>query len=263
MARHDSTRTASDIDIDPRIAARRDAVENEKRRRRGRWWLVVAIVAALLVGAWFVTRTPLLDVDRISVEGAVVTTTDDIVTASGLRTGEPLLEVDSAKAAANVEELPYIATAKVSRKWDGLVTINVTERVPVALAVTSDGVPMVVDQSGRVLAPHVAEDGIGVVLTGVQAGPVGTTIDGVSGALEVASLLSPGMRTRVASISTGPDGSLTIALSPQGTVVMGPPNDLAAKVEALRIVMAQVDQQDLASINVVNPTTPVVVRTPK
>jgi hypothetical protein len=46
-------------------------------------------------------------------------------------------------------------------------------------------------------------------------------------------------------------------------VVLGPPNDLAAKVEALRIVMAQVDQRDLASINVVNPSTPVVVRTPK
>jgi len=28
-------------------------------------------------------------------------------------------------------------------------------------------------------------------------------------------------------------------------------------------VMGQVDQRDLASINVVNPTTPVVVRTPK
>lgn len=261
MARQDSTRTASDID--PRIAARRDAVESEKRRRRGRWWLAVAIVAAILVGAWFITRTPILDVDRITVQGAVVTTTDDIVTASGLRTGEPLLEVDSSKAAARIKELPYIATAKVSREWDGLVTIEVTERVPVALAVTSDGVPMVVDQSGRVLAPHVAEDGIGVVLVGVEAGPVGTTIDGVSGALEVASLLSPGMRTRVASISTAPDGSLTLDLSPQGTVVLGPPNDLAAKVEALRIVMAQVDQRDLASINVVNPTTPVVVRTPK
>lgn len=261
MARQDTARTASDID--PRIAARRDAVESEKRRRRGRWWLAVAIVAAILVGAWFITRTPILDVDRITVQGAVVTTTDDIVTASGLRTGEPLLEVDSSKAAARIKELPYIATAKVSREWDGLVTIEVTERVPVALAVTSDGVPMVVDQSGRVLAPHVAEDGIGVVLMGVEAGPVGTTIDGVSGALEVASLLSPGMRTRVASISTAPDGSLTLALSPQGTVVLGPPNDLAAKVEALRIVMAQVDQRDLASINVVNPTTPVVVRTPK
>ena len=261
MARQDTARTAPDID--PRIAARRDAVESEKRRRRGRWWLAVAIVAAVLVGAWFITRTPILDVDRITVQGAVVTTTDDIVMASGLRTGEPLLEVDSSKAAARIKELPYIATAKVLREWDGLVTIEVTERVPVALAVTSDGVPMVVDQSGRVLAPHVADDGIGVVLVGVEAGPVGTTIDGVSGALEVASLLSPGMRTRVASISTAPDGSLTLALSPQGTVVMGPPNDLAAKVEALRIVMAQVDQRDLASINVVNPTTPVVVRTPK
>lgn len=263
MARQGAKSSTTEASIDPRIAARRDAVENEKRRRRGRWWLVVAIIAALIVGAWFITRTPLLDIDRIKVEGAVITTVDDIVAASGVRTGEPLLEVDASRSAAQIRELPYIATAKVARSWDGLVTIEVTERLPVALAVGEDGVPMVVDATGRVLAPHVPEDGISMVLTGVQAGPVGSTVEGATGALELASLLSPGMRARIASIATAPDGSLTLTLVPQGTVVIGPPSDLTAKVEALRTVMAQVDQRDLSSINVVNPTTPVVVRTPK
>ena len=44
---------------------------------------------------------------------------------------------------------------------------------------------------------------------------------------------------------------------------MGPPTDLPAKVDSLRTVMGQVDQRDLATVNVVNPSTPVVVRTPK
>ena len=60
-------RSGASSDIDPRIAARRDAVETEKRLRRGRWWLIATIVAAVLVGAWLITRTPLLDVDRIEV----------------------------------------------------------------------------------------------------------------------------------------------------------------------------------------------------
>jgi hypothetical protein len=71
------------------------------------------------------------------------------------------------------------------------------------------------------------------------------------------------MRTRVAGIATAPDGSLNLALKPQGIVIMGPPTDLPAKVDSLRTVMGQVDQRDLATINVVNPSTPVVVRTPK
>ena len=88
MASRILDRAVPDTDIDPRIAARRDAVENERRRRRGRWWLAAAIVVALGVGAWFLTRTPLLDVDRIEVRGAVVTTPEDIEAAAGVRTGE-------------------------------------------------------------------------------------------------------------------------------------------------------------------------------
>ncbi len=249
--------------IDPRIAARRDAVENERRRRRGRWWLAAAIVAALFVGAWLITRTPLLDVDRLEVSGASVTPVDEIIAASGVQTGQPLLEVDTSEAAARVRRLPHVETASVVRNWDGLVTISVTERVPVALAVNAEGVWMLIDRTGHVVAPHVAGDGVETVLAGVEAGPPGSVIDGAAGALEVASLLGPGMRARVVSISTAPDGSLGLALRPQGTVVMGPATDLPAKVGSLRIVMGQVDQRDLATINVVNPSTPVVVRTPK
>ncbi len=263
MASRILDRKGADAEIDPRIAARRDAVENEKRRRRGRWWLAASIVAALLVGAWFVTRTPLLDVDRIEVRGAVVTTVDDIVATSGLRTGEPLLEVDASSAESRLRELPYIESASVARKWDGLVTITVTERSPVAIAASSDGVAMLIDASGRVIGPHVAGDGVETVLIGVEAGAPGTVVEGVAGALEVASLLTPGMRARIAGIATAPDGALNLALLPQGIVIMGPPTDLPAKVDSLRIVMGQVDQRDLSTINVVNPSTPVVVRTPK
>ena len=256
-------RSGSSSDIDPRIAARRDAVKTEKRRRRGRWWLVAAIVTAVLVGAWFITRTALLDVDRIEVRGAVLTTADEIIAISGLRPGEALLEVDTSAAASRIRELPYIETASVVRNWDGLVTVTVSERVPVAIAASADGVAMLIDGSGRVIGVHTSGDGVETVLIGVEAGAPGTLVEGVSGALEVASLLTPGMRTRVAGIATAPDGSLNLALKPQGIVIMGPPTDLAAKVDSLRTVMGQVDQRDLATVNVVNPSTPVVVRTPK
>jgi cell division protein FtsQ len=263
MASRVLDRSAAEVEIDPRIAARRDAVKSEKRRRRGRWWLVAAIVAAVLVGAWFLTRTSLLDVDRIKVDGATVTPAEDIIAASGIHPGEALLEVDAAASASHIRQLPYIASAAIVRNWNGLIAITVTERVPVALAASADGVAMLIDGSGRVIGPHVAGDGVETVLIGVEAGSPGTSVLGVPGALDVASLLTPGMRARVAGIATAPDGSLNLALIPQGIVIMGPPTDLRAKVDSLRIVMGQVDQRDLASINVVNPTTPVVVRTPK
>ena len=100
-------------DIDPRIAARRDAVEGEKRRRRGRRWLIVAVLAAVLAGAWYITRTPLLDVDHVQVHGSGVTTDEEVLTASGIGSGEPLLEVDTSASAARIRELPWVDSVTV------------------------------------------------------------------------------------------------------------------------------------------------------
>jgi cell division protein FtsQ len=258
-----STRTldrATGSDIDPRIAARRDAVEGENRRRRGRRWLVIVVLAAVLAGAWYITRTPLLDVDHIQVHGSGVTTDEEVLTASGIRNGEPLLEVDTSASAARVRELPWVDSATVVRNWNGLISITITERAPVAIVTGDTGTPMLVDRTGRVLGPDGPFDPIDIVVEGPVAGAPGATIDGAGGALEVASLLTEGVRSRVSSITTAPDGSILVHLKPQGVVIMGPPTNLAAKVASLRTAMAQVDQRDLASINVVNPSTPVFTR---
>lgn len=249
--------------IDPRIAARRHAVESDRRRIRLRRWAVVGAVVALVVGAWYATRTPLLDVDRIEVRGAVQTPVDDIVAASAIRPGDPLLELDTGAAGRRVRALPWVDSAVVERNWDGRVVITVSERQMVAIVDDESGVGQLVDATGRVLAADGTMDMIDTRIVGAVAGAAGSTVEGIDDALRLAALLTPGMRSRVATITVGADGSLTLGLRPQGIVVIGAPTDLAAKVTSLRTVMAQVDQRDLASINVVNPGTPVVVRTPR
>jgi hypothetical protein len=67
----------------------------------------------------------------------------------------------------------------------------------------------------------------------------------------------------VLAIVVLPDGNLELRLRPQGIVVLGPATNLPEKLASLTIVMGQVDQRDLARINLVNPETPVVSRTPK
>ncbi len=250
-------------DVDPRFAARREAVDAERRRKRLRRWGIVVVLVALVSGAWYLTRTPLLDVDRIAVEGTVQTPVDEVLVASGIRIGEPLLEVDGSASAERIRALPWVDTAKVARDRNGQVTITVTEREMVAVATDEAGGAWLVDGTGRVLAADGTMDMIDTVLVGAVAGPPGSTVEVAESSLAVAALLTPGMRSRIATITTNPDGTVTLGLRPQGTVVLGPPTDLPAKIAALRTVMAQVDQRDLASINVVNPSTPVVVRTPK
>lgn len=257
-----STTLAHDapVIVDPRIAERRRSVEGERRRRRRRRLLIVVAVVGVVAGGWFLTRTSLLDVDRVDVVGSTRHSPEDVVTASGLRLGDQLLDIDGGTVADRVEALPWVDTASVAVGIDGVVSVTVTERSAVATAVDGSGARVLVDPSGRVLGPA-ADDVSGLVpLEGVTAGSPGETVDGAEGALQAIGALGPGARSRVTTVVVAPDGTLVLTLDPEGLVLFGPPSDLEAKATSLAAIMGQVDQRGIASIDVRDPANPVVLR---
>lgn len=262
LERPSAGRGGVDADVDPRIAARRRSVETERRRRRGRRLLVVAVVALVAGGGWFLTRTALLDVDSMKVQGAVHETDDDVLGASGLHIGDQLVDIDGGAVARKVEQLPWVDGAKVDTGLDGVVTITVTERVPVATVADPEGGRHLVDASGRLLGPAEGDTAGLASIEGVTPGEPGATLDGAEGALQAMAALGPGVRSRVTAAVVGPDGALALKLNPEGVVMLGPPTELAAKAAALTTTMGQVDQRRLVSIDVRDPGNPVVVRTP-
>jgi cell division protein FtsQ len=250
------------VDVDPRIAARRRSVETERRRRRGRRLLAVAVVVLVVGGGWFLTRTGLLDVDSMKVDGATHESDEDVIAASGLRIGDQLVDIDGGAVARKVESLPWVDRAKVDTALDGVVTISVTERVPVATVTDADGARHLLDASGRLLGPAVGDTAGLTSLEGVTTGEPGATVQGAEGALQAIAALGPGVRSRVTAVGVAPDGTLVLKLNPQGVVLLGPPTDLATKATALTTTMGQVEQRRLLSIDVRDPGNPVVVRTP-
>jgi cell division protein FtsQ len=262
-----STRTLerpSRAEVDPRIAARRDAVTADRRRRRHRWLAWVAVVITVAAGGWLLTRSALLDVEQVRVEGATHTSVDDVVAASGVSTGDPLVGLDEGAAVRGVEALPWIAEATVERSIDGTVRVRVTERVAVATVPTEAGRALV-DLDGRVLAAvgsdeEVAEpDTVLMAIEGLVApGPGGMLGPEAAGAMEVLAGLTPGLQARVSSVAITPDGGLALALRPQGVAELGPPTELPAKLASLVTVLAQVDQTGLGTINLRVPDLPTV-----
>ncbi len=250
LERRNARNAGNDVDVDPRIAARRASVRDARLRRWRRLGLGVLAVAVAIAGAWLLSRTPLFDVDRIRVEGASALGVDDVVAASGVRIGEPLLSVDTGAAARRLEQQPQILSAKVTRDINGLVSIHVVERVAVGWTDAGEGVRMLVDVTGAELGEAGPDDPSLPQVIGTDAGP-----------LELASILPPGVRSRTLSVEAV-DGLLRLHLRPAGTVEFGPPTALPAKVAALVTVMGQVDQRDLCTIRVITPDTPVVTRTP-
>jgi len=249
------------VRIDPRIRERRLEVRRREGRRRLLVLVGVAAVAALVGGTWGASRSPLLDVDRVEVAGAVRSDPAEVVRASGVRRGRALVDVDAGAAAAGVERLPWVRRATVRREWGGTVDIEVIERVPVAATPAGDGW-VLVDAEGRVLAGVAAPPaGLPSVTAGSPAGPPGTELDGPWRAvLEVARTAPRTLLERVSAIAVVEGVEVELTLAAGGTVRFGPPEQLQEKFTAIETVLRQVDRRGLAVLDVRIPRTPVLTR---
>ena len=121
------------VAIDPRLRARRTAVLRAEGRRRLRILILALAVMGGLVGAWAVSRSPLLDVDRVTISGVDAADAALVRRAAGVAEGEPLLGLDSTAIERAVSGLAWVAGARVHRDWPGTVSIEVVPRVPVAV----------------------------------------------------------------------------------------------------------------------------------
>ena len=244
-------RDADPIEVDPRIAARRRSVRSDRVRRRLRIVAVVVVIALVFAAMWLFSRTALLDVDEIRVIGAGRVPAAEVVDNSGVIIGQALVGIDPDAVARRLEQQPWIRSAIVDRSWGGDITITIVERVPVAHIVGAEGAGELLDATGAVLGPMSEQDASLPEIRGVT-----------EGSLELAALLPPGVRSRVAIVVADEEGRLQLQLRPRGIVEFGPASALAEKVASLVTVMGQVDQRDLCTIGVITPDTPVVTRTP-
>jgi cell division protein FtsQ len=247
--------------IDPRLRARRIAVRrDEGRRRLHRLGIlgVVAVVAVALVG---ITRSPLLDVDRVTVTGAVHTPVHAIADATGIRRHTPMTDVDLDAARRAVLALPWVRTVSIQRSWPSSVEVVVTERTPVAVVTAGSAGFALVDAAGRVLDVAPAPMPGFVLLSNVAAtGPPGSTLDpSASNVLAVATTMPPALASQVSTVvANGAD--VTLRLAAGGVVRLGPDTDLGTKLRAALTVIQDVDLTNLCAIDVRVPSAPSLTR---
>ena len=250
--------------MDPRFRRRRVEIRRKEGRRRLGVLIGVSALVAVGGGGWAATGSALLDVDHVVIEGAVHTSPADARMASGLRTGEPLLDLDQARAAQGVSNLPWVREATVVRRWSGRVRIRLVEREPLAVTASTAGGAALIDGSGRVLEwVDVAPPALAVLAGLPPAGPAGSSLapEGMA-VLAVAVALPAELRARTAGVapSAGGRGEVDLRLHPEGMVRIGPAEDLGRKFDAVRAVLAQVDVRTLNVLDVRRPDSPVLTR---
>jgi cell division protein FtsQ len=247
--------------MDPRMRARRIAVQRGVGRRRLQRLVDLGLLVAVGLGFLGALRSPLLDVDRLEVRGNQRTSRDDIVAAAGIGRGDQLIDVDLRAAGEAVSDLPWVRRAELHRGIDGAIAVEVTERT--AIAVLGAGADAVlVDAEGRALAPAaddpalaaslVVIEGAGRLEPGRFAGP--RADDALAVAARLGGAVELGLRLSIE------EGRLSGLVDPGIQVLFGDAGQLEAKVRSLRTVLEQVDLTCAATIDVRSPGSPVLTR---
>jgi cell division protein FtsQ len=234
--------------------------------------MVLAVVGAcvLAASAFAALHSGLFGARHLSVRGAVHTPESEVLTAAGLASHPPLIDLDTARSVERVDALPWIESAQISVHWPDSVTVVVTERTAVA-AIEVPGVSgssgpagrstwALVDATGRVLADQATPPkGLPEMQVVVEPGRPATNLSApdLAGVMVAASLPSV-LTRRVQSIQVTPGTGVTLGISGGFSAIIGAAQDLPAKYEALASVLADAPLLSGDVINVSVPGEPAV-----
>ncbi len=247
-------------EVDPRMRARRVAVIRAEGRRRLRVLAVALGVVALAAAAWGISRTPLLDVDRIAVTGIDPANRAEVLNASNVTVGVPMLFLDVDDARRSITSLPWVRSAQVWRDWPATVRITVEPRVPVAVVPAPEGRTALVDAYGYVI--EWGSESAGVTHVSVPfSGQLGDIHTAAEGPLAVVAALPADLRAWVSTVTVEADrGNIGLALVGGAAAVLGEPVLIDDKISALRAVLATADLECVTIIDVTTPDIAAVTR---
>lgn len=258
------------LPVDPRIEQRRLSVVRDASLRRTQLAVAALSVVTVAVVAVLAVHSALFGVRHVRIRGAVHSDLALIAREAGLDSSTPMVDVNGSAIAARLLRLPWVGTVRVTREWPATVRIQITERLPVAIApagpAAGGGHWALIDQTGRVLDVGDAPSAGLLLLTGVApAGPPATQVDAeADAALAVAASLPPDLVQRLATVGPATklreDPDTDLGLRGGGVVLWGPPDDSANKIVALRTVLARVDLTRIGTIDVRVPDAPTVRR---
>lgn len=254
-------RPATDVSplIDPRLQARRVEVARARGRRRLRWLTALVVVVVLGVAAFAATRSALLDVDHIGVQGAAPGQRAEARAAAGVSLGSPLVSVQPTSVATAIERLPWVDSASVVRRWPGTLEIRVTARVPIAV-VGAGAAAVGVDRVGRSIGP--APAGTTLPVLGLPAVPTGRTVPASwRPALTVIAGLPADLRTEVTEGRVDREG-IELVLRDGIQVRFGDASRLRAKGVALRALLDRAGRSSIDGIDLRVPAAPSLTRRP-
>lgn len=181
--------------------------------------VVVLLVVAALIAA------PMLSVHSVEVDGTSRVSAGEVRQAANVRDGASMLGVDTDAVAKQVAKLPSVASVDVSRSWPSTLTIEVTERKPVAWTRGQGDSVQLIDAYGIPFASAAKPPKGAVELRfAVQQNDPRTTA-----ALAVYRSLSAKLRAKTVAVAANTPGDVQLVLRGGKTVKWGDESDAQRK----------------------------------
>lgn len=231
--------------------------------RLRRFWLLGAVVASLaLVVAYALATAPMFRLHDLAVTGLAHVSRADVVARAAIDPHANVWLLDRSAIAHRIEELPYVATARVHRRPLGNLWLEITERAPDGCVRSRGGAALTVDARDRVLergcAPALALAYELRAATDVSAGHYIRDPELATLQDDARALGARGDRFR--ALRHDPYGGLEADLPGGVRVRFGDDRDLDRKHRLVGPILAQLGERagSVRAIDVRAPSTPVV-----
>lgn len=204
--------------------------------------LTVLVVATVVVGGRAILHLSYFRVQRVVVTGLVHESTRDVEVVTHLDSHPPMIDLDNAALAADVEKLPWVLSASVREQWPHTVDITVVPETACGVAHGAHGALFLVGGDGRALSEVSVSRSLPLlVAVGATAASPWPFTGWAKSAARVAAELPPAFADQVAQVTITRDDDVRLSLTSPLTIDLGAPTDLGAKFAAIAAVLARPD----------------------
>jgi len=245
------------------MMSRGDTKSADQQRRR-RWLTVTALAAVAAAVATILLAAGTFETDRIHFSGLHRVSYDEAYEAAGIRPGDFMGTLDTGGAERSLESLPWVADARVRRRWPATVDVDVVERAPAAVALAAPSSWVLLDIEGRILTSPLTVVPELPRLSGIAAAPEpGAFLASDANALLAALSAAQGQpEFEVAALWRDRRGDLRARVRQQPgdlvlEVALGDESAIGAKTAAIAAVIGEMTASD-AILDVSVPHLPVL-----
>jgi cell division protein FtsQ len=213
--------------------------------------LILTTAAFVAVGAlliWLVAFSSVFGVGKVQVAGTHTLTAAQVIKVADVSYGAPLIRLDTGAIQHRVEQMPDVASAKVTTSFPSTVHITVVERVAVGAVKVAGGYRLV-DRTGyqfRKVAARPSALPVFVLPSGAGARSSGEAV------ATVAAALSPALRAEISSVQALDPSAITLLLRDGRVVAWGSSAQSELKARVLGALLKRPGRQ----FDLTNPSQP-------